>query len=51
MTFPLLIPLLLEAVLGASAHVPLPAALAAAAAIGSVLLVFAARERGRGRHV
>ncbi len=49
MIFPLLIPLLLEAVLGASAHVPLPVALVAAAAIGLYLLVFAVRERGRTR--
>jgi hypothetical protein len=44
-------PLLLEGVLGASAHVPFPVALAAAAVIGVYLLVFAAREHGRNRPV
>ncbi|HEV7629102.1 MAG TPA: hypothetical protein VGO89_21640 [Streptomyces sp.] len=51
MILPLLVPLLLEAVLGASAHVPLPVALVAGAAIGLYLLVFAMRERGRSRQV
>lgn len=51
MILPLLLPLLLEAVLGASAHVPLPVALVAAAAIGVYLLVFTARERGHRQHV
>ncbi|SCK14015.1 hypothetical protein H181DRAFT_00892 [Streptomyces sp. WMMB 714] len=50
MILPLLVPLALEAVLGASAHLPLPVALAAGGAIGIFVLAFTARERGRSRH-
>ncbi|NLU73059.1 hypothetical protein HCC61_10275 [Streptomyces sp. HNM0575] len=41
--------LLLGFLVGTAAHIPLPATLAAAAAIGAWLLVFAVRERKHHR--
>lgn len=49
MILPLLVPPLIEGVLGTAAHVPAPVTLTAAALIGAYLIVFAVRERARSR--
>lgn len=48
MNVPALVLVLLEGVLGASAHVPLPVTAVAAVVVCGWLALFAARERARG---